>query len=75
MSIDLIFSHFPSLTDTQRDQFMQLQELYAHWNAQINVISRKDMEQFYNGYPLRSVLPGVVVNSPLLQTHTLFCNN
>jgi 16S rRNA (guanine527-N7)-methyltransferase len=55
MSIDLIFSHFPTLTDTQLDQFSQLQELYTHWNAQINVISRKDMEQFYVHHVLHSL--------------------
>lgn len=55
MSIDLILSHFPELTDTQKDQFTQLQPLYEHWNAQINVISRKDMEQFYVHHVLHSL--------------------
>jgi 16S rRNA (guanine527-N7)-methyltransferase len=55
MSIDLILSHFPELTDIQKDQFTQLQPLYEHWNAQINVISRKDMEQFYVHHVLHSL--------------------
>lgn len=55
MSIDLIFSYFPDLTNTQKAQLVQLQELYNFWNAQINVISRKDMEQFYVHHVLHSL--------------------
>jgi 16S rRNA (guanine527-N7)-methyltransferase len=52
---ELIFSHFPDLTDVQKQQFNQLSELYATWNEQINVISRKDMEQFYERHVLHSL--------------------
>ena len=38
----LIFEYFPDLSETQVQQFEQLQSLYADWNSKINVISRKD---------------------------------
>jgi len=36
-------------------QFGQLQELYAHWNERINLISRRDMEQFELHHVLHSL--------------------
>lgn len=50
-----IFHYFPTLTDTQRQQFTRLYALYADWNAKINVISRKDMDQFYINHVLHSL--------------------
>lgn len=55
MSLSVIFEEFPHLSEKQRDQFSQLQKLYAFWNAQINVISRKDMDQFYTRHVLHSL--------------------
>src|SRR5690606_18316558 len=52
---DLIFRYFPPLTGGQREQFVALESLYAHWNAQINVISRKDMDWFYLHHVLHSL--------------------
>lgn len=52
---DLIFSYFPTLTETQQQQFTQLFDLYEEWNAKINVISRKDMEHFYTHHVLHSL--------------------
>lgn len=51
----LILSYFPELTEKQIKQFDRLQELYEDWNAKINVISRKDMEQFYVHHVLHSL--------------------
>ena len=51
----LILSYFPDLTEKQIDQFDRLQELYEDWNAKINVISRKDMDQFYVHHVLHSL--------------------
>lgn len=51
----LILSYFPTLTDKQIEQFDRLQELYEDWNSKINVISRKDMEQFYVHHVLHSL--------------------
>jgi 16S rRNA (guanine527-N7)-methyltransferase len=51
----LIASYFPGLSPKQLQQFDQLEELYQDWNAKINVISRKDMEQFYVHHVLHSL--------------------
>ncbi|MNK01950.1 Ribosomal RNA small subunit methyltransferase G [compost metagenome] len=55
MSVELIAKHFSNLTTVQKNQFERLQELYEHWNAQINVISRKDMDEFYERHVLHSL--------------------
>ena len=39
-----IKTYFPNLTPKQENQFMALGQLYTDWNAKINVISRKDIE-------------------------------
>jgi 16S rRNA (guanine527-N7)-methyltransferase len=53
--LSIITNYFPSLTPTQIEQFKQLQGLYEHWNAQINVISRKDIESLYEKHVLHSL--------------------
>ncbi len=55
MPSDLILSYFPELSSKQIEQFSKLQELYVHWNEQINVISRKDTENFYERHVLHSL--------------------
>jgi 16S rRNA (guanine527-N7)-methyltransferase len=50
-----VFKYFPDLTEKQRSQFEQLEELYLFWNAQINVISRKDTDDFYERHVLHSL--------------------
>lgn len=55
MSVELIEKYFPELTTVQKTQFEQLQELYLFWNAQINVISRKDTDEFYERHVLHSL--------------------
>ncbi len=52
---DIIFKYFNSLTDIQKAQFEQLFDLYSFWNAQINVISRKDIEELYERHILHSL--------------------
>lgn len=52
---DIILKYFPDLTEKQLDQFSQLFELYSFWNAQINVISRKDIEELYERHVLHSL--------------------
>lgn len=51
----LIQSYFPNLSEKQIEQFERLQSLYEEWNAKINVISRKDMDQFYIRHVLHSL--------------------
>lgn len=55
----LIQQHFPELSKQQIEQFSHLQSIYTHWNEQINVISRKDMEQFYERHVLHSLSIGL----------------
>ncbi len=52
---DIILKYFPNLTEKQLSQFSQLFELYSFWNAQINVISRKDIEELYERHVLHSL--------------------
>jgi len=47
MNTDIITKYFPNLSEVQIQQFSDLQGLYEEWNAQINVISRKDLEELY----------------------------
>ncbi len=51
----LIFDHFPNLTEHQKRQFAALYESYAEWNAKINVISRKDFDSLYLKHVLHSL--------------------
>lgn len=53
--MELIQKYFPILTAEQTAKFTQLQSLYLEWNSQINVISRKDMEHFYEHHVLHSL--------------------
>lgn len=55
MTSDIIFKYFPDLTANQKQQFEQLLELYSYWNAQINVISRKDIDLLPERHVLHSL--------------------
>ena len=46
-SVQDIFQYFPHLSTEQQKQFEALDELYRFWNAQINVVSRKDIDMLY----------------------------
>lgn len=53
--MELILRYFPGLTEEQIRQFRDLKALYEEWNARINVISRKDMDRFYEHHVLHSL--------------------
>ncbi len=53
--MDIIDKYFKELTDTQRQQLEQLDVLYREWNAKINVISRKDIDNLYEHHVLHSL--------------------
>ena len=53
--ISLITKYFPELSAKQREQFTALYDLYAEWNAKINVVSRKDFDQLYLRHILHSL--------------------
>lgn len=52
---DLVLKYFKSLSNTQIAQFEQLYDLYSFWNAQINVVSRKDIAELYERHILHSL--------------------
>lgn len=54
-SVQDIFRYFPNLTEEQKNQFEALDELYRFWNAQINVVSRKDIDMLYEHHVLHSL--------------------
>ena len=53
--MDILLKYFDNLTDTQLQQFEQLQELYKDWNLKINVVSRKDIDELYLRHVLHSL--------------------
>lgn len=53
--MELIRKYFPHLSEKQLQQYASLKSLYEEWNQKINVISRKDMEHFYEHHVLHSL--------------------
>ena len=54
--------YFPLLTESQRQKFAGLKGIYDRWNSKINVISRKDMDQFYTHHVLHSLAIAKVIS-------------
>ena len=53
--MQLIERYFPGIKPEQLAKFAQLQDLYTEWNAKINVISRKDIENLEERHILHSL--------------------
>jgi len=53
--MDVVLKYYPELSPTQVDQLKGLKEIYQSWNEKINVISRKDMDNFYVHHVLHSL--------------------
>lgn len=53
--MEIIESYFDDFTPQQKEQFAALGPLYAEWNEKINVISRKDIANFYERHVLHSL--------------------
>ena len=53
--IEIIKKYFPHLTPKQEEQFAALDALYHDWNAKINIISRKDIDNLYEHHILHSL--------------------
>lgn len=51
----IIETQFPEVTPEQMEQFRRMEELYRDWNAKINVISRKDIDELYRHHVLHSL--------------------
>lgn len=62
MNEEIIFQYFKDINDEQRAQFRALGPLYQEWNAKINVISRKDIDNLYMHHVLHSLGIVKVVN-------------
>lgn len=52
---NIVKSEFPDITDVRMSQFEAMDALYRDWNSKINVISRKDMDGFYEHHVLHSL--------------------
>ncbi|MBL7471712.1 16S rRNA (guanine(527)-N(7))-methyltransferase RsmG [Robertkochia sediminum] len=55
MTLQTVHSHFPDLSSEQVAQMERLEALYTEWNAKINVISRKDIDELYVRHVLHSL--------------------
>ena len=53
--MDLVQKYFADFSEKQIEQFAALKDLYTEWNTKINVISRKDMDNFYEHHVLHSL--------------------
>jgi len=58
----IIDNYFPTLTPEQRERFEALDALYHDWNAKINVISRKDIDNLYEHHVLHSLGIAEIIN-------------
>ena len=61
-SMKQILKYFPNLSDEQQRQLAMLEELYRDWNAKINVISRKDIDNLYEHHVLHSMSIAKMIN-------------
>ena len=62
MESDIILKYFPHLTADQQRQVAMLDELYRDWNAKINVISRKDIDNLFLHHILHSMVIARIIN-------------
>ena len=62
MTAEIILKYFPQLSEEQQRQFDALDALYRDWNAKINVISRKDIDNLYEHHVLHSLAIAKVIN-------------
>lgn len=53
--IDYLYKYFPHLSAEQKHQFTEMEKIYSEWNSAINVISRKDIANFYLNHVLHSL--------------------
>lgn len=62
--MDIITKYFSDFTENQHQQLAALKDLYADWNQKINVISRKDMDNFYLHHVLHSLSIAALFDFP-----------
>ena len=61
-SVELVKKYFKNLSEKQIAQFTELREIYEFWNNQINVISRKDLDSFYERHVLHSLAIAKIID-------------
>ena len=59
--MEIISKYFPHISEHQRQQLLALDALYREWNAKINVISRKDIDNLYEHHVLHSLAIAKVI--------------
>lgn len=59
---DIIFRYFPNLDPISQEHFIRLEEIYRLWNSRINVISRKDIDNFFLHHVLHSLAIARIIN-------------
>lgn len=62
--MERILEYFPDLTQEQIHLYEAMRPLYEEWNARINVISRKDMDNFYEHHVLHSLAIAKMITFP-----------
>ncbi len=62
--MEILLKYFSEFTDKQLQQFAALKNLYVEWNEKINVISRKDIDNFYEHHVLHSLAIASQFNFP-----------
>lgn len=62
--MEILLKYFSEFTEKQLKQFAALQSLYTEWNQKINVISRKDLDNFYEHHVLHSLAIATQFNFP-----------
>ncbi len=53
--MEVIKKYFPGLSQSQTEHFSKIKDIYGEWNSKINVISRKDLDNFYIHHVLHSL--------------------
>lgn len=69
--MEQILKYFPELTPLQRERLADLKALYEDWNSKINVISRKDMDAFYEHHVLHSLAIAKAYGSAFASTDNI----
>lgn len=59
---EILLKYFPLLSDIQKKKLSELKVLYDKWNSMINVISRKDMDNFFVRHVLHSMSIAKVIS-------------
>jgi 16S rRNA (guanine527-N7)-methyltransferase len=62
MGVELIFKYFTNLSMLQKQSFEAMFDVYKHWNAKINLISRKDIDNLYMNHVLPCLSIAKVLN-------------